>query len=277
MIVDKIYEYLSDKNKTIDEALRYEVEKIAGVIFKRQFMSETNEVEKGTIRLSSVGRCPRQTAYMFHGFERNGKEIDSRARIVFWTGDLAEMTIIALGKAAGCQIYASGLQQQRIHLIANGFSIPGHPDGIHIDDDNKVRLIEVKSMSSYGFELFQNNKIDFSYIAQINAYMEAKKLDETIMIAYNKDSGILSERIIKKDDNVVKEINNNILLIINSSPESLPEPPGEYEPNSKGFYAWQCLYCPYWGHCRTDAEKVLVGKSYKLKRRDNGLHKDKHE
>ena len=83
MIVDKINEYLSNNNLLLDEALRYEVEKLAGATFKRQFMDNEERDSKGKIYFSSVGRCSRQVAYQFHGFEKKGKEIDGRAKLIF--------------------------------------------------------------------------------------------------------------------------------------------------------------------------------------------------
>lgn len=264
MIIEKIEKYLSDSGKTIDEGLRYEVEKMAGYVFKRQFMTEDEAVSKGNLRLSSAGRCARQVAYAYHGFEKKGKEIDARAKLVFWTGDLVELTVVNLAKLSGANLTATGFNQLQIKLPVNGTFISGHPDGVLFEDKQQY-LLEVKSMSSYGFEKFLKGDIDEAYLAQVNAYMECLGLNKCVFIGLNKESGVLHEIVLDKNTEIVEKVRKNLLSVIHSTPESLPEQPKEYGPDDKGFYQWQCLYCAYWGHCRPNAEKVLVKNSYKLK------------
>lgn len=264
MIVDKINAYLSQQGKTLDDSLRLEVEKLAGSVFKRQFMTADEEVSKGLIRLSAVGRCTRQVAYAFHGFEKAGKEIDARAKVVFWTGDLAELTVVALAKLAGCTLMATGLQQIAVKFAVNGATISGHPDGILLAD-KRLHLVEVKSMSSFSFERFEKGYLDPSYIAQYNAYLEALGLDAVVYVALNKDAGVLSEKVFFKDNAVVAKIRANIQTVLHSTPENLPAAPSEYDKDEKGIYPWNCRYCAYWKHCRPNAEEVLVKNAYKLK------------
>lgn len=262
MIIDKINAYLSNNNLTINDSLRYEVEKLAGVSFRRQFMQTEETVSKGKLRLSSAGNCARKLSYAYHGFEKKGKEIDSRSKIIFFQGDLVELMLISIARLSGCNLIATGLSQALAQLPVNGQMIDGHPDGILIDG-GELLLVEVKSMSSYGFEDFQRGEIDDGYFAQVNAYMSALGLKRCVFVGLNKDSGVLHEMIVNRDDALVEKIKANLLSVIKSTPESLPVP--AYDVNDKGFYPWQCLYCAYWGLCRVNAEKVLVGKSYKLK------------
>lgn len=269
MIVEKIYEYLSQENKSLNEALRYEVEKMAGAAFKRQFM-ETREIELAKkLRLSSAGKCARQLAYGFHGYDVKGKEIDARSKLIFWTGDLVEMTVSCLAKIAGCKLAFSGLHQLRISIAIGDNIVEGHPDGLLIDD-GQVYLVEIKSMSSYSFEKFERGEIEESYLAQVNAYMDALQVDKCIFVALNKENGVLHEMILDRDPMIVTHLKANLLSVLNSTKEKLPLPPSQYYPDAKGNYPWQCLYCAYWGHCRPNAEKVLVGKSYKLREKKNG-------
>lgn len=263
MIVDKINSYLSGQEYSLNEHIRYEIEKLSGAMFKRQFMSNEKRDNRGTISLSSIGKCPRQLAYGYHGIEKNGKEIDSRAKIIFWTGDLIEFTIVGLAKLAGVTLIATGLQQVAVNFKLNEKVLKGHPDGIVVGD--KLRLLEIKSMSSYGFKKFEAGEIDPSYLAQINCYMEALGLDECIFVALSKDSGVLGERIVRKDPAIVHKCRLNALKVVESTPERLPAQPPEYGANDKGFYTWNCLYCAYYKTCRPNAEKVLINKSYKLK------------
>lgn len=264
MIIDKILTYLSQEGKTLDEALRYEVEKLAGVSFKRQFMTEENGVSKGTLRLSSAGKCPRQLAYGYHGYEKKGKEIDARAKIIFFQGDLVELMLASIAKLAGCNLTATGLNQATVSLPINGTIVKGHTDALLIEA-GEIFLVEFKSMSSYSFERFEKGYIDDSYIAQYNGYLEALGINRCVFVGLNKDNGVLHEMVITKDPKIVERIKANLSTVLESTPENLPDPPKEYGPDEKGLYVWQCLYCAYWGLCRTNAEKVLVKNSYKLK------------
>lgn len=260
MIVDKINTYLAGSGKTVDEALLAEVAQLARYSFERQFGER--EEKQGTLRLSSIGRCLRQQAYNVLGVPPNGKEIDSRSKMVFFQGDLAELAIIYLAKLAGCDISVSGLSQEKVDLMG----VKGHPDGVY--HNGADYLLEAKSMSSYGFAEFQRGEIDPGYRYQINSYMEAKGLEKTIVIGLNKDAGVLHEMLVEKDPAIVADIRARIETLRQVALDKLP--PRPYAPNDKGFYPWNCLYCAHWKTCLPGAEKVLVGRSYKLKETKGG-------
>lgn len=258
MIVDRINDFLTRGDTQIDEALLAEIGKLASWSFLRQFGPDREEKSPATLRLSSIGRCPRQQAYRLLGFEENGKSIDARAKTVFFMGDLTELAVVGLAKAAGCVIQTTGLEQKTVELDG----ISGHPDGVLIEG-GEIYLLEVKSMSSYGFGELQRGIIDEGYRWQINAYLEALNLDKCILVALNKDAGVLHEVTVAKNPEIVKQIKDRIVLLRLATKETLPERP--YKPNEKGILPWQCAYCFAYRHCWPEAEKVLVSKSYKLK------------
>ena len=231
-------------------------------------MTEEHGVSKGTLRLSSAGKCARQLAYAYHGFEKKGKEIDARAKIIFFQGDLVELMLSSIAKLAGCNLTATGLNQAVCKLQVGETFITGHTDGLLIEP-GEIYLVEFKSMSSYGFERFEKGFIDDSYIAQYNVYMEALGLKRCVFIGCNKDSGVLHEMVITKDPVIVEKAKANLAKVIASTPTALPDPPKEYGPDEKGFYTWNCMYCAFWGICRPNAEKVLVKNSWKLKEKTN--------
>ena len=267
MIVDKIYQYLSQEGKTLDEALRYEVEKLAGVSFKRQFMTEENGVSKGVLRLSSSGKCARQLAYKYHGLEISGKKIDARAKIIFFQGDLVELMLASIAKLSGCNIVATGLHQATVDFQVNGQTVKGHTDGLLIEP-GEVLLVEFKSMSSYAFERFQDGFIDDSYISQYNTYLSALGVTRCVFVGLNKDNGVLHEMVITRDEAIVELARMNLLKVLKSTPETLPERPEKYGPDEKGYLRWECSYCPAWETCRPEYEKVVVKNSYKLRLKD---------
>ena len=256
MIVDRINSYLTKERVSVPEWIVRHVEKSAGAAFARQFGED--QESKGGIRLSSIGRCLRQQAYKVLGVPADGKEIDSRSRMVFFQGDLIEVAIVQLARLSGCRIVACGSDQ----IVVDIEGVQGHPDGI-IFEDRESFLFEAKSMSSYGFEEFEKGFLDEGYRYQCNAYMDALGLEKTIVVALNKDAGVLGEQIIPMEASIVADIHKRIETLKAVTAETLPERP--YAPNEKRFYPWMCLYCSHHHVCLPNAEKVLVGKSYKLK------------
>lgn len=255
MIVDRIHKFLDSTSQTVDEAIVNDVGLLSKIAFARQFLKREDKPK--TLRLSSIGRCTRQQAYNLLGYEENGKGIDSRARMVFFMGDLTEIAVIQLARAAGCVIENVGQDQ----FLAVLDEVNGHPDGIIIEDGVKY-LLEVKSMSSYGFGEFERGVLDEGYRYQINAYLEALKLGKCAVVALNKDAGVLAEMMVSKDEAIVADIRLRIKTLKAVTKESLP--PRPYTTNDKGFLPWNCTYCSHWITCWPDAQKILVSGRYKL-------------
>jgi CRISPR/Cas system-associated exonuclease Cas4 (RecB family) len=269
MIVDKINTYLSTEGKAVDEAILKEVSDLASYAFSRQFGVR----EERTVRtpyFSSIGKCLRQQAYGLLGVEPNGKEMDSRSKMVFFQGDMVEVAIIQVAKQAGCNISAAGSGQESIEIDG----MRGRPDGIlhdggGIDDHGEIYrgaatyVVEVKSMSSFSFKDFERGVLDDGYRYQCNAAMIALKLNKTVIVALNKDAGVLAEMVIARDEEIVKDIQERLDTLKKATKEDLPVRP--YKPDDKGFYPWQCRYCAWFKTCLPNSELVLVKNSYKLK------------
>lgn len=256
MIVDKINAFLNAAGKTIDDVILQDVGALSRWAFSKQFGEK--EERSGALRLSSIGRCMRQQAYKLLNTAENGKAIDARAKVVFFMGDLTELAVVALARAAGCDVSATGAEQAGVNIDG----VTGHPDGVVLDSGKRY-LLEVKSMSSFSFKDFERGIIDEGYRYQCNAYMHALSLEQCVIVALNKDAGVLAEQIIRIDPVIVAEIKRRIKRLTAVTEDTLPERP--YQPDSKGFLPWQCLYCPFWGTCWPKAEKVLVSNRYKLK------------
>lgn len=268
MIVDAICKYLSAEGKTINEHYAQELGKLAEWSFKRQFCTDDEPVSKGKLRLSAAGKCPRSLSYAYHGFERKGKEKDSRSCVVFFQGDMVEAMVVQLARLSGCALLGVGTNQIGVRLDINGISVPGHPDGFVLvsnDAGASIGLLEVKSMSSYSYERFEKGEIDEGYQAQIQMYLKTSGCNWCVLVAVNKDSGVMNERKIDYDPELASKTEDNLRKVLLSTPESLPDAPSTHDCDEKGVYPWMCLYCSFWGVCRPTAQKVLVGRSYKLK------------
>lgn len=251
MIVDKINAYLNAEGRLVSEAILQEVGKLSQYAFKRQF---TEPKHDSGYRLSSIGRCLRQQAYKALGIDGDGKELDARARMVFLMGDLTEIAIVGLAKAAGCKITRTGEDQAEVEIDG----IKGHPDGV-LDDSV---LFECKSMSSYSFTEFERGHIDDGYRYQCNAYMEALGLKSCVIVGLNKDAGVLSEFVFNKSPEIVQSIRDRIALLKSATTDKLPE--REYQPDAKNYLPWQCRYCSHYKTCYPESELVLKGNSYRL-------------
>jgi hypothetical protein len=254
MIVNRINEYLSTDGKTLDEALLLETGKLAAYAFSRQFgvKEERKDVKP---YFSSIGKCLRQQSYKLLGFEEDGKQIDSRSKMVFFMGDVVELAIVQLCKVAGLEVTGTGFEQEATEL----WGMRGRPDGVV----NGTHVLEVKSMSSFSFRDFEGGKLDDGYRYQCNAAMESLKLDKCVIVALNKDAGVLAEMQITKDPTIVEDIFFRLDTLKRATKEELPQRP--YAPDAKGFYPWQCLYCAFHKVCLPDADKVVVSGKYKLK------------
>ena len=254
MIVDKINTYLSTEGKTVNQAILDDVGSLAKYAFFRQF--GVREAKTPEIWLSSVGHCVRQQAYNLLGFTPNGKEIDSRAKMVFFQGDMTELAIIQLARQAGCDISDCGMTQAKAELDG----ARGRVDGILHDNGNS--LVEVKSMASYAFERFEGGDVE-QFLHQTNAYMHALGLGRAVIVGLNKDSGVLHEHVLNKDLSVVDDIKKRIATIRAATKENLPSRP--FGPDEKGMLPWNCLYCAHSKTCWPNSGKVLVKGRYKLK------------
>lgn len=253
MIVNRINAYLSGRGKPIDQVILDEVKELAGYSFQRQF--GVREERKITAPyFSSIGKCLRQQAYGLLDFPPDGKEIDSRAKTVFFQGDMVELAIVQLAKVAGCNLTGTGFEQSSVEW--NGMR--GRPDGVL---DGKY-LVEVKSMSSYSFVRFEAGDLDESYRYQCNAGMLALNLAQTIVVGLNKDAGVLHEMVIDRDLAIAEDIQKRLVTLGSVTKETLPDRP--YEADKKGYLPWMCLFCAHWKTCWPAAQKILVSGRYKL-------------
>lgn len=254
MLVNLINEYLATEGKKLDEALLEETGKLASWAFARQF--GRREVRTtNTPYFSSIGRCMRQQAYNLLGFEPDGKEVDSRSKMVFFMGDIVELAVVQLCKVVDASVTDTGFEQESVEL----WGMRGRPDGVV----SGTHVLEVKSMSSFAFREFEAGELDEGYRYQCNAAMKALDKQKTVIVALNKDAGVLGEMIIDRDEDIVRDIYDRLGILKIATKENLPARP--YAADAKGFLPWQCLYCAHWRTCWPAAEKVLVSGKYKLK------------
>lgn len=269
MVVDKILKYLTTSkeayNEEVHKALWEEFSLVANSAYAKLLWDQERD-SKGKFYLSSFGKCARQNAYSYHGFEKSGRTIDARSMINFFMGDMVELAVVMLAVKAGVNINHYGENQRRVTLKFGEYEATGKLDGI-IEHELNEYVLEVKSMTTYAFRDFEKGVINPDYIAQANAYMESLGLTHAVIVGVCKETGHMHEIILPINRSLI--VNQKIAMskVFQSTPEDLPD--RKYEADEAGIYPWQCCYCSYWKHCHKNAEYVLKGRAYKLKEKNN--------
>ena len=251
------------------------------------------------LRLSASGSCIRQLAYSWHMFDST-EDINAASRMTFSVGDLTESVMVALIREVfasldDCELLYTGDDQSSVNIevpLGNGrtLNVGGHPDGLmilpawhkdkhdfhpsHRDGDSKIRaILEVKSMSDYGFKKFRKEGLtpDNSYYGQVQAYMLARSMmDEkpceyTYIVAWGKTSGAKDAEFIDRDKTewrMVPPIHGEWVkadpeyqqqlvekfrsVALSYGPDDFERP---YGPGKKGKLGFPCSYCSYMKKC----------------------------
>jgi len=204
------------------------------------------------IGLSYGGRCPRATAYRHRGFaETPHPHLDPTRRFL----------ALEVGRALHEQV-RSLLEdvrdmERRVRVeVAPGLLVEGHIDGlVPHPEDGSLLLLELKTMSPYGFEKLQKGEeVERSYLVQVNLYLEAllpEGIDRALFVALNKADGNLHTRILPFDPALAEEGKENLRKALTLPPEAIERP---YAPDEKGRLPWQCAYCEFWAHCWPEAK-----------------------
>lgn len=273
MLVEKVENYLTSKDKTLDEVILENMKDAVAWSTKRQFM-EVREHSPG-LRGSNPGPCARKMAYGYLGY-RPGKDFEARTYVTFWTGDIIEVASIVLMRLAGIELEATCLdaegQVEGLFDAGNGMLIPCHPDGIILPQvgitDEKM-LLEVKSTSDFGFkrEWLRGNYSD-QYKLQHQVYLETFGMDRGLFFVINKNTGHMCEVATERDPDYLEWARVNYGLAASADPDNMP--PRFVDDKNFGRkltrggkptenLAWGCGYCDFVGHC-WPALKVDISK-----------------
>ena len=245
------------------------------------------------LRLSQSGACTRRLVYQAKHYERSGHGIDAASIMNFAMGDTTEvMLVIALA-----EVLRKNKMGRLLNVLNNQIEvnleleideqrtahIPGHPDGIIelIDDNGEPyrSLLEIKSMSDYGYKKFWKEglpKYDM-YYSQIQAYMHCLGLKQAYVLAYGKNTGS-KDALIREGDTEIRQMpaihgiwvdydpdavwqikERFLTAILAGHPDDVPRP---YQPDTAkktaGRLRFPCDWCPYWRHCWPNAKERAV-------------------
>lgn len=228
---------------------------------ERRFMGK--EEERSGLSLSQMGNPDRKLWYKIN-LPSSGEPLGAETLGTFFYGDLLEILILALAKAAGHDV--RGLQT-RVEVEG----IPGSLDAI-IDG----WLVDVKSASSYGFQKFASNGLreddPFGYISQLSSYLYSQQ-DNPEVVQKHKAAFL----VVKKDrfklcldvydfteelKNKPAELAHKKQMVSGPIPERCysPEPDGKSGNLKLGV---GCSYCDYRKICWPEARTFAYSTGYR--------------
>lgn len=212
------------------------------------------------LRMSNIGTPPRKLWYTLKGYKQAPPAPNQL--IQFMYGHIIEAFILMLVKAAGHSV-----TNQQKHVNLEG--VDGHTDA----DIDEV-LMDVKGMSSYGFNKFASGKVlqddAFGYIPQISGYSQALGRDLAGFLVFDKEKGKLTTFMLDEYDMVDAKAK------IEAARESLKSdtpPPRCFKDEPKGesgnrVLARGCEWCGHKQRCWADANDGKGLRAFKFKEGD---------
>jgi len=220
----------------------------------------------GFFSMSEAGKCSRQLAYSYLGYER--PPISARTRRVFEHGSMFEDTVRYIIKN---NPYGIRLEDAEREVSCDNPPMRGHIDGIIYCDtiQNAVSLIngelthpigtatphhlELKTMAQIGFQNVVRKgmyETQPDYVAQAQCYLHALGLKDTWFIIENKNTNNVVGQVIPYLPDRYQEVENRLKAIYRTvttyqtvENSELPEKEGMHQE------VWRCKYCPYMNTC----------------------------
>jgi hypothetical protein len=204
---------------------------------------------KPSLRMSNIGKQPRQLWYELNSDSDNTEVISPSTFIKFLYGHLLEEIVLFLVKLSGHEVTS---EQKEITVSG----IKGHMDCV-IDGE----VVDVKTASSYAFKKFKDGTLaeddPFGYMAQLAGYESAEGTKHGGFLALNKESGELA--MFRPDNFDKPNIKNKIKDIKKAVKLSTP-PDKCYNtvPDGKSGnmkLAKGCTWCRFKFDCHQDANE----------------------
>jgi len=140
---------------------------------------------KPIYRMSSAGKCPRALSAKRLGYEPVPAKpwLEQAANEGKWH----ELRIIDELMSSGYGVFD---RQLEVKIEYPEFVLLGHIDGKVVSNGN-IRLLEIKSMGQFEFDRWMRWKFDAfpEYAVQLACYLAATKLNESLYIVKNRNTG----------------------------------------------------------------------------------------
>jgi len=227
--------------------------KVADLLDKFLADTEVAREPDGKWHPSSLYLCDRQAVYSVRGVEQSNPP-DAMSLRRFRIGHvLHELLQEAIGKA--------GTLTPEVLVDMPDLNITGHADGIFVDDDGDVWVLEIKSTRALG--KIKKGGAQEHHVKQAATYAVAFRrtygelLKGIIMLYFEKNDALTEEIEIAYDPEWEVALKRKIehLEQYRLDPDSLPP----RLPLVKGKVQWPCNYCSWKDKCwgEDPAEKPL--------------------
>jgi|TARA_R110002167_G_scaffold243135_2_gene448703 hypothetical protein len=235
----------SPSAKDMDDFLDEVREAVTGLFEERR--DSKKEIEKSTLRFSSLGKKNRQLWYKAH-MKSAESSLPYDTLLKFTYGHLLESLLLLLVKTAGHTV----TDQQKEYEI----------DGVkgHIDCKIDGVIVDAKSASDFGFQKFKKGDLQddpFGYMQQLGAYVQADNAHEGGFLAFNKVTGEIcympvtdmempdaKERIAEAKEVISKE-----------EPPERCFTPVTAKKDGRQYLRSGCVYCDFKHTCWSDSNQ----------------------
>lgn len=230
-------------------------------------LEESQRDESRVLRMSSIGKKPRQLWYEAQQAKvQGGTKIVrfSGAKLIsFLYGNIIEELVIFLAREAGHSVTD---EQKEVLLEGISGKLDCYIDG---------KLTDIKSASFRSFDKFKNGSLldgndDFGYVDQISGYSQAEAQTSAAFLSMNKETGELG--LLKLNDLDLKDVVPQIKELKIALEKQTP-PPKCYEDVAEGTsgnrgLCKNCQWCPFKMDCWKDANN---GRGLQVYRYSNGV------
>lgn len=171
--------------------------------------------DKPRIRISSLGNDLQKQFLDITSKQEDREEIDDRKKRIFDLGNILEATLFNMldGVVHGIdKIVHTGLLDHR------GEEIKGEIDCLYTDEHGITYVVDVKTMSDSSFkklvEAQDIKKSHYVYYVQLQMYMHFLKLDDSFILAYNKNNSEMAEVFCPYDVDFAREQERRVYKLV---------------------------------------------------------------
>jgi len=198
-----------------------------------------NNKDRKYFNVTSVLSCPRALYYSWNNYDKLA--YDSNTMLKFKVGDKLHQLIVA-----------EMLQAEDIRVVAAEIDMPNEKhDGIvhgradlivSTKEENELRVIDIKTISSYGFKALQNGTdLKEEHLLQVQFYMHYFDINKGSVLYINKDTQEMLEVEVERDDKKVLEMIERLKKLKEQFENGSNAP----VPDRTNWKYNKCKYCVY--------------------------------
>jgi CRISPR/Cas system-associated exonuclease Cas4 (RecB family) len=247
-LVDDIYSLFDPKTTVVPK--EEDLEAFAHNV-KTKLVEKLSEArERGTLRMSAVGKCARMQWYSVNQPEK-AEKLRPETYIKFLYGDVLEQFVLFLAKTAGHTVTH---EQEKLKLEGISGSLDAIIDDVPID----VKSAATRSMLKFRDGITRDNKgDDFGYWHQLGSYVTSLDTRDTstesAFVAIDKQHGhlVVSPVVYTKEDKdaIRKRIQYLREVVSRSEPPSREYTDEEYGKSGNRGLCTACSYCQFKRTC----------------------------